>query len=80
MKYALMVYADAAAWSSLTPEEASKARAESMPRWLALFEEMAKADPGVTGFELDSAKDAKVVRVRDGSASSRTVPLQRRRS
>ena len=37
-----------------------------MPRWLALFEEMAKADPAVAGRELVAASEAKVVRVIDG--------------
>jgi hypothetical protein len=66
MKYALMVYTDQSTWADYSEEEAAKLRAESMPRWLALFEEMGKADPGVVGFELDAASDAKVVRVRNG--------------
>ena len=37
-----------------------------MPRWIALFEELGKADPNVAGHELDDADTAKVVRVRDG--------------
>ena len=37
-----------------------------MPRWVALFEELGKADPNVSGYELDEAGTAKVVRVRDG--------------
>ena len=37
-----------------------------MPRWIALFDELGKADPNVTGKELAAATDAKVVRVRDG--------------
>ena len=37
-----------------------------MPRWIALFEELGKADPNVKGYELDEARQAKVVRVRDG--------------
>lgn len=66
MKYALLVYTDQSAWAGLTEEEAAALRAESMPRWLALFEEMGKADPSVVGFELEAAADAKVVRVREG--------------
>lgn len=66
MKYALMVYADQSAWESYSEEEAAQMRAESMPGWLALFEEMGKADPSATAFELEAASDAKVVRVRDG--------------
>ena len=66
MKYALLVYSDQAAWAEMTEEEAATAREESMPRWIALFEEMGKADPGVQGRELESASEAKVVRVVDG--------------
>ena len=47
MKYALLVYSDQSTWEALDEEEAARQRAESMPRWLALFEEMGKADPGV---------------------------------
>lgn len=66
MRYALLVYSDQAAWAELTEEEAAAARAEAMPRWIALFEELGKADPGVVGRELAAASEAKVVRVRDG--------------
>jgi hypothetical protein len=66
MKYALLVYADQDAWASMTPEEAAAARAESLPQWYSLFEELNKADATATGFELDGATAAKVVRVRDG--------------
>ena len=37
-----------------------------MPQWISLFEELGKADPSMTGYELEAATDAKVVRVRDG--------------
>ena len=66
MKYALLVYTDQSSWEGLDEEEAARQRAESMPRWLALFEEMGKADPNVLGRELESASEAKVVRVVDG--------------
>jgi len=66
MKYAMLVYGDQSAWAELDEEEAARLRAESMPRWLALFEEMGKADPAVEGRELEAASDAKVVRVVDG--------------
>jgi hypothetical protein len=66
MRYALLVYSDQSAWNGYTAEETAELRAESMPRWMALFEEMGKADPGVAGFELESGTDAKVVRVRGG--------------
>jgi hypothetical protein len=66
MKFALLVYGDQSAWAELDEEEAARLREESMPRWLALFEEMGKADPGVEGRELAAASEAKVVRVVDG--------------
>ena len=50
----------------MSEEEAPTARAESMPRWIALFEEIGKADPSVQGRELDARREAKVVRVVDG--------------
>lgn len=66
MKYAMLVYSDQAAWAEMTEDEAATAREESMPRWIALFEEFGKADPNVQGRELASAAEAKVVRVVDG--------------
>ena len=66
MKYALLVYSDQSTWDSYTEEEAAKAREESLPKWYACFEELGKADPEMTGYELEAASDAKVVRVRDG--------------
>jgi hypothetical protein len=36
-----------------------------MPQWVSLFEELGKADPTVTGKELDGRDTANVVRVRD---------------
>ena len=67
MKYAMLVYSDQSAWDGLSDEEAARMRAESMPRWISLFEEMGKADPSVEGRELvSSAAEAKVVRVVDG--------------
>lgn len=66
MRYALLVYADQSAWDGIPEEDAARMRAESMPRWLALFEELGRADPGVEGHELVAASEAKVVRVRGG--------------
>ena len=66
MKYAMLVYGDQSAWAELDEDEAARLRSESMPRWLALFEEMGKAAPAVEGRELAAASDAKVVRVVDG--------------
>jgi hypothetical protein len=66
VKYALLIYSDQSEWSQISEEEASRRRAEAMPKWISLFEEMGKADPGVSGKELEASWDAKVVRVRDG--------------
>jgi hypothetical protein len=66
VKYALLVYANQDGWAELSEDEAAVQRAEVMPRWLALFEEMGKADPTVEGRELEAATEARVVRVRDG--------------
>ena len=66
MKYAMLVYSDQSSWEAISDEEAARLRAESMPRWIALFEEMGKADPNVQGRELARRAEAKVVRVVDG--------------
>jgi len=66
MKYALLVYSDQSSWEGLSEEEAARQRAESMPRWVALFDEMGRADPDVAGKELVAAREAKVVRIVDG--------------
>jgi len=66
MKYAMLVYSDQSTWDSYSAEESAQMRAESMPRWISLFEEMGKADPNATGKELAASSEAKVVRVVDG--------------
>jgi hypothetical protein len=66
VKYALLIYADQAPWADLSDEEKARLRAEEMPRWASLFEELQKADPNAKGYELDEAITARVVRVRDG--------------
>jgi hypothetical protein len=66
MRYALLIYADQSAWADLSDQGKARAREEEMPRWISLFEELQKADAEVTGYELDEAATAKVVRVRDG--------------
>lgn len=66
MRYALLIYGGDSAWVDLSDEEKAALRAEVMPRWVALFEELEKADPEVGGHELDGSDTAKVVRVRDG--------------
>ena len=69
MKYAALLTnnADAVAeWEQLSPEEAAAARAEEVPKWEALFNELGPTGALGDGFELDSPKTAKTVRVRDG--------------
>jgi hypothetical protein len=66
VNYALLIYDDDSAWVDLPAEEKATLRAEEMPRWVALFEELGKADPDVSGRELSSRNTAKVVRVRNG--------------
>jgi len=66
VKYAMLIYGDDSQWVDLPDEEKAKLRAEEMPRWVALFGELQKADPDVSGHELDGRNTAKVVRVRDG--------------
>jgi hypothetical protein len=64
--YALVVYTDQSSWWGLTEEEAATRRAATIDRWRAAFAEIARADPAMTPIELDSARAARVVRVRDG--------------
>jgi hypothetical protein len=66
MKYAFLIHDDPSSWESLPEEERQKLRAEEMPRWEAAMGELGSVDPSFTGFELDGASTAKVVRVRDG--------------
>jgi hypothetical protein len=61
-----MVYSDQSQWANYSEEEAARLREESMPAWIACFEELGKADPNMSGYELEAADEAKVVRVRDG--------------
>jgi hypothetical protein len=65
VKYAMLIYDDDSTWADLPDDERAALRAEEMPKWVALFEELGKADPNVSGFELDSRRTGKVVRVRD---------------
>ena len=66
MNYAMLIYDDDTGWANLPDEEKAELRAQEMPQWLALFEDLGKADPNVSGKELDGRRTAKVVRVRDG--------------
>jgi hypothetical protein len=66
VKYAMLIYDNDSLWIDLPEDERAALRAEEMPKWVALFEELGKADPNVSGKELDARSAAKVVRVRDG--------------
>ena len=66
MKYAMLIYGDDSAWVDLSEEEKAELRAQEMPRWMTLFDELQKADPNLAGYELDGRDTAKVVRVRNG--------------
>jgi hypothetical protein len=69
VKYAALLTSnadDVAAWEKLTPEEAATARANEIPKWEALFNELGPT--GALGYsaELDAPRTSKTVRVRDG--------------
>ncbi len=66
MRYALLIYADDSPWIDLPTEERARLRAQAIPRWEAAIEELQRADPEVSGHELDGRDTAKVVRVREG--------------
>ena len=66
MKYALLIHSDESRWAELSDDDRARLRAESMPRWIGLFEKLGKADPNVSGKELDEAVTARVVRLREG--------------
>ena len=69
MKYAALLTSNAddiAEWAKLSPEEAAAARAEEVPKWEALFNELGPTGVLGSGFELDDPSTAKTVRVRDG--------------
>jgi hypothetical protein len=66
MRYAMLIYADQEPWLAMSEEEAAKASEESLPKWYAFMEELGKADPNMSGKELDDIRTAKTVRVRNG--------------
>jgi len=66
VKYAMLIYGDDTGWLDLPAEERAALREAELPRWYALFEELGRVDPNVTGKELATRHSAKVVRVRDG--------------
>jgi hypothetical protein len=69
MKYAAILTSNAgdiATWEQMSPEEAATARAEEVPQWEALFNELGQTGKLGFGAELEAPKTAKTVRVRDG--------------
>jgi hypothetical protein len=65
VKYAVLIYGDESDWIDLPAEERAKLRQAELPEWYALFEELGKVDPDVSGFELRPRGEARVVRVRE---------------
>ena len=66
MKYAFLIYGDDSEWVDLPEDERAALRADEMPEWVALFEQLGKADPNVSGHELNGRRTARVVQVKDG--------------
>ena len=69
MKYAALLTStaeDIATWEQMSPEEAATARADEVPQWEALFNELGQTGKLGFGAELEAPKTAKTVRVRDG--------------
>jgi hypothetical protein len=73
--YALLIYGDDSSWVDLPEDERASLRAEEIPEWLVLFEELGKADPNFAGKELDGRRTAKVVSVRDGTRTVTDGPF-----
>jgi hypothetical protein len=57
---------DIAAWEQMSREEAAASRGEEVPKWEALFNELGPTGVLGTGYELDSPRTARTVRVREG--------------
>jgi hypothetical protein len=57
---------DVTVWEQMSPQEAAAARAEEVPKWEALFEELGPTGALGSGYELDAPRTARTVRVRDG--------------
>ena len=61
-------------------EEAAAARAKEVPQWEALFGELGPSGALGAGYELDSPKTARTVRVRDGETLVTDGPFADTRS
>lgn len=71
MKYLLLLNnstEETRSWESLSEEEASRLRAEEIPKWEGLFAWMGQKGIESDGLELDGPSNTKTVRVRDGEA------------
>jgi hypothetical protein len=66
MMYALLIYGDDSTWVDLPADERARLRAEELPEWHVLFDQLAEVDPNYSGKELDGRRTAKVVTARDG--------------
>jgi hypothetical protein len=76
MKYAALLFNttdDWERWEAMTDEEASAARAQEVPKWVALFQSV--GDRWTGGYELGDRSEAKVVRVRDGETTITDGPF-----
>ena len=75
MMYALLIYGDDSPWVDLPEDERARLRAEEIPEWNALFDELKKSDPNFAGKELDGRRTAKVVTVREGERTVTDGPF-----
>ena len=75
MTYALLIYGDDSPWVDLPEDERARLRAEELPEWHALFDELKESDPNFTGRELDGRRTAKVVTVREGERTVKDGPF-----
>ena len=75
MMYALLIYGDDSPWVDLLEDERARLRAEEIPEWNLLFDELRKSDPDFVGKELDGRRTAKVVTVRDGERAVTDGPF-----
>jgi hypothetical protein len=69
MKYLLLINSsteDIRSWETLSEEEATRLRAEEMPKWGELFAWMGQKNIKSEGLELDVPSKGKTIRVRGG--------------
>jgi hypothetical protein len=69
MKYLLLINSsteEIRSWETLSDEEASRLRAQEIPKWDELFAWMGQKSIESEGLELDVPSKGKTIRVRDG--------------